>query len=77
MVNTWIGVIGPAGMPPAVSARLHEEFTKLLSRPDIRERILGIGNEPVGLGLGAFQNLMAKELDTYIGLVKSANIKIQ
>jgi len=31
----------------------------------------------VGLGLGAFQNLMAKELDTYIGLVKSANIKIQ
>jgi tripartite-type tricarboxylate transporter receptor subunit TctC len=77
MVNTWIGVIGPAGMPPAVSVRLHEEFTKLLSRPDIRERILGIGNEPVGLGLGAFQNLMAKELDTYIGLVKSANIKIQ
>jgi tripartite-type tricarboxylate transporter receptor subunit TctC len=56
---------------------LHEEFNKLLSRPDIRERILGIGNEPVGLGLGAFQNLMAKELDTYIGLVKSANIKIQ
>ena len=75
--DTWIGVIGPAGMPPAVSARLHEEFNKLLSRPDIRERILGIGNEPVGLGLGAFQNLMAKELDTYIGLVKSANIKIQ
>ena len=75
--DTWIGILGPAGMPPAVSARLNEEFTKLLQRPEIRERILGIGNEPVGMSLGAFQNQMAKELDTYIQLVQSANIKIQ
>jgi tripartite-type tricarboxylate transporter receptor subunit TctC len=75
--DTWIGILGPAGMPPAVSARLNEEFTKLLQRPEIRERILGIGNEPVGMSLGTFQNQMAKELDTYIQLVQSANIKIQ
>jgi len=75
--DTWIGILGPAGMPPAVSARLNEEFIKLLQRPEIRERILGIGNEPVGMSLGTFQNQMAKELDTYIQLVQSANIKIQ
>lgn len=75
--DTWIGILGPAGMPPAVSARLNDEFTKLLQRPEIRERILGIGNEPVGMSLGTFQNQMAKELDTYIQLVQSANIKIQ
>jgi tripartite-type tricarboxylate transporter receptor subunit TctC len=75
--DTWIGILGPAGMPASVASRLNEEFTKLLQRQDIRERILGIGNEPVGVGLAAFQNQMTQELETYIQLVQSANIKIQ
>lgn len=75
--DTWIGVIGPAGIPAPVAARLHEEMAKIIARPDIREKILGIGNEPVGLGLALFQAQMAKELEIYTGLVKSANIKPQ
>ena len=75
--DTWIGVIGPAGIPAPVAARLHEEMAKIIARPDIREKILGIGNEPVGLGLALFQAQMGKELEIYTGLVKSANIKPQ
>jgi tripartite-type tricarboxylate transporter receptor subunit TctC len=75
--DTWIGIIGPANIPAPVAARLNEEFTRLLARPDIRERILAIGNEPVGLGLGEFGAQMARELNLYIDLVKSANIKAQ
>src|SRR5207237_1141114 len=39
----WYGVIGPAGLPAPIVARLHDEFVKVLSRPDVRERIVADG----------------------------------
>jgi len=35
----WYGVIGPASMPKALVARLHEELVKILNQPDVRGRI--------------------------------------
>src|SRR6185503_8363446 len=44
----WYGVIGPAAMPPSIVARLHAELVKALEAPDIRNRIVDDGSEPVG-----------------------------
>src|SRR5258708_16784144 len=44
----WYGVIGPAGLPGPIVARLHDEFVKILNRPDVRERIVSDGSEPAG-----------------------------
>jgi len=41
----WYGVIGPAGLPEPIVARLHDEFVKVLNRPDVRERIVADGSE--------------------------------
>ncbi len=75
--DTWLGLLGPAGMPAAVSRRLNDELTRILQVPEFRERVLATGNEPVGLGLDAFQAQMGRELDGYIALAKSADIKPQ
>jgi tripartite-type tricarboxylate transporter receptor subunit TctC len=75
--DTWLGLLGPAAMPPVVSRRLHEELLRILQAPEFRERVLSGGNEPVGLGLDAFQKQMAQELEGYIALAKSASIKAQ
>src|SRR5438477_2500674 len=44
----WYGVIGPAGMSAALVGRLHDELVRVLAQPDVRERIVGDGSEPVG-----------------------------
>src|SRR6185436_12333071 len=44
----WYGVIGPAGLPAPVVARLHDELVKILNQPEVRERIVADGSEPVG-----------------------------
>ena len=42
-LNFWSGIFGPAGMPPAVVARLNEVIVKSLAAPDVRERLAALG----------------------------------
>lgn len=41
--STWGGYFGPAGMPPAIVRRLHEEIVRLLNSPEIRAKAEDIG----------------------------------
>lgn len=73
--DTWLGLLGPAGMPAAVAERLNDTLLKILAQTEFRDRVLGTGNEPVGLGLQKFADLMRIEFEGYLSLSKSANIK--
>ena len=46
--NAWFGVFAPAGTPDAVIARLQSEISKIVKIPEIRDRFLALGGEPVG-----------------------------
>jgi tripartite-type tricarboxylate transporter receptor subunit TctC len=46
--GTWAALFGPAGMPPAAVQRMNREFNAVIARPDIRERIAGLGFELAG-----------------------------
>ena len=39
--SVWYGVVGPAGLLPAVVARVHAEVQKALAAPEVRERLTG------------------------------------
>ncbi len=75
--DTWLGLLGPAGMPGPVARRLNDELIRILQAPEFRDRVLATGNEPVGLSLDAFQAQMSRELDGYVALARSADIKPQ
>jgi tripartite-type tricarboxylate transporter receptor subunit TctC len=75
--DTWLGLLAPAGLPPAVAKRLNDELIRILQQPEFRERVLTTGNEPVGVGLDAFAAQMSRELDGFIALAKTADIKPQ
>ena len=46
-ISTWFGIFAPAGTPREAVARLHAEFTRALAAPDVREKMLNLGAEPV------------------------------
>lgn len=71
----WYGVIGPAGMPANIVARLHGELLKALAEPDIRSRILADGSEPVGSSPAEFRAFMSADLDKWARLVKQSGAK--
>ena len=73
----WYGVIGPANLPAPIVARLHEELTKILNRPDVRERILADGSEPAGGSTPeAFRQFMLADLTKWAKVVKESGAKL-
>ena len=42
----WFGLFAPAGTPKEIVARLNREVNAIVSQPEVRERLLGLGMEP-------------------------------
>jgi tripartite-type tricarboxylate transporter receptor subunit TctC len=73
----WYGVIGPADLPRPVVTRLHEELVKILNQPEVRERIVADGSEPVGNTPDEFRRFMRADLDKWAKLVKESGAKLE
>jgi tripartite-type tricarboxylate transporter receptor subunit TctC len=42
----WYGVFAPAGTPPAITARVHAELTRIMATADMRQRMQELGADP-------------------------------
>ena len=73
----WYGIIGPANLPKPIVARLHEELLKILSRPDVRERIVADGSEPAGNSPEEFRQFMLDDLAKWAKVVKESGAKLE
>jgi tripartite-type tricarboxylate transporter receptor subunit TctC len=76
-VAGWYGVIGPAGIPGPLVARINQEINGILKAPDMRERLLREGAEPRTGTPEEFAAAMASDLKKWAKVVQSAGIKPQ
>jgi len=72
----WYGVMGPAGLPAIVVTKLHDEFVKVLKRPDVHDRIVADGSEPAGTSPEEFRQFMLGDLAKWAKLVKESGAKL-
>jgi len=73
----WYGVIGPAGLPAPIVKRLHDELIKILNQPEVRERIVADGSEPVGSAPEAFRQFMHADVAKWAKVVKESGAKLE
>ena len=45
---SWYGMWGPKNLPADISTKLQAEIAKVLARPEVKERLIGMGFEPIG-----------------------------
>jgi len=76
-VGTWFGIAGPAGMPPAVTARLNGAVKKAIALPDVQARLAGIGGEIAATTPDEMRDRVARELQTWTETVRDAQIERQ
>ncbi|MGZ5258620.1 MAG: tripartite tricarboxylate transporter substrate-binding protein, partial [Burkholderiales bacterium] len=75
--TTWFGLLAPAKTPKDIVARLNVEVDKALKSPDIKERFMNDGLEPMGGSAEAFSKFMRAEIDKYAKVIKAADIPKQ
>ncbi len=74
---TWMGIFFPVGTPEAIRAQLQGEFQKALRIPDVRERLVALGNDVVARSGADLAALIDRELKLYAKIIKSAGMKPQ
>jgi tripartite-type tricarboxylate transporter receptor subunit TctC len=71
----WIGALVSSRVPREIVLRLNREFNTAVNAPDIRERYVKIGTEPLTMSVPEFEAMIAKELEANARIVKEAGIK--
>jgi tripartite-type tricarboxylate transporter receptor subunit TctC len=75
--DLWWGVFAAAGTPTALVNQYNEDIAKILAMPDVRERMLSNGIEPVGKSSSDFGNFIKNDLAKAKNLARAANIKAE
>jgi tripartite-type tricarboxylate transporter receptor subunit TctC len=75
-VDTWWGLVAPAGTPPAVIQRLNQAFVQALNAPETKTRFAQLMAEPIPNAPSAFGAFMASELSKYEAVVKASGARV-
>ena len=75
--TTWLGLVGPAGMPADAVARINAETVKILARPDVKEKLAQEGSEPTPGSPQQFAAQIRAEHAKWGTLIRAANIRIE
>ncbi len=74
--NFWVGMLAPAKTPHDVVARLNRDVLKALQSPEVRERLAGLGAEPMPMSPENFDNTIREEYVSNARIVKAAGVKV-
>lgn len=73
----WHGILVPAKTPKPVVMRLYTELAAMLSQPDVKERFVTRGIDPVGSTPEAFSAYIKEQTIKYSKLIKQIGIKAE
>ena len=75
--NFWVGLLAPAGTPPAIVERLNKEVAAALASPEVKDRLAALGADAAPMPAADFDKMIARELKENAALVKQAGITVQ
>lgn len=76
VAGTWVGILAPAGTPADRVTRLGTELGEATRKPEIRERFVQLGIDPVGSTPAEFAQFLKDEVAKWAKVIRSANVKV-
>jgi len=73
--ETWAGLVGPPGIPRDIVNQLQTAIAKIAARPDVQQRLSGVGSEVVGNTPEQFRQQLATERLRWAEVVKLSGAK--
>lgn len=76
-VVLWTSLFAPAGTPADIVAKLQAEVARSVQSPDVRERMAGLGIEPVGNAPEALGAIVKSEIAKWAAVARAAHVKAE
>ena len=73
--SSWNGIFAPAKTPRPIIDKIHVEVVKILRLPDVRERLVAVGSDPVGSTPDEFSAHVKAELARWGKVIRDNNIR--
>lgn len=74
---SWFGLVAPAKTPKATVDKLAAETQRILKLPDVSERIVALGAQPVGGTPNEYAEFIKSEIQKWQKVIRSAGVKIE
>ena len=74
-VSVWVGLVGPAGVPPDIVRRLNAETNRILAQQAVRDHLAALGVETAGGSPEEFAAVIRGDLAKWARVVREAGIK--
>jgi tripartite-type tricarboxylate transporter receptor subunit TctC len=73
--TVWGGLVGPAGMPPAIVQTLHAAANRALATPAVREKMISMGLEPQPMSNEDFRRFTVEQHAAWGKSIRDAGIQ--
>jgi tripartite-type tricarboxylate transporter receptor subunit TctC len=73
--TAWLGVMGPAGLPPAIRQKLSTALVEIAKDPETQSKLRRIGFEPIGKDAAAFQEFFRADIKKWTDFVNERGLK--
>jgi tripartite-type tricarboxylate transporter receptor subunit TctC len=74
---TWVAFLAPAGTPREIVARVAQEVAKAVNAPDLRDKLVQMGIEPVGNTPDQLAQFMNDEIAKWAKVINTAGVKAE
>jgi len=75
--ETWFGVAGPKGMPPAVVDKLQRSLETVMASPDVRKQLKDAGLVLAGLTGAELTQFLESDRERWEGVIKPLGLKLE
>jgi tripartite-type tricarboxylate transporter receptor subunit TctC len=75
--TTWFGLMAPAKTPKDIVSRWNSEVGRILKSPELHDRFMNEGIEPMGGSPESFGKFIRAEIDKYARVIKAAHVPQQ
>lgn len=73
---TWFGIVGPAGLPRDIVARLNDDINKALKDPALQKKLGDLGADVTGSSAEQFGKLIRDDFARWAPIVKESGAKV-
>ena len=73
-LTSWVGMVGPAGMPADIVERLNTQLRRTLAKPEVRDKLVALGAEVVPSTAAEMDAFVKQQLQSWGNKIRNAGI---